>query len=909
MRLKDNLPAPEAHRLLLAPLKQVPRCSYGPPLSSSKDARRPLFPQPAYIRKLSDAQTAVKPPSAMPVLLRASEALKVQRKLPELPPQSTPAEPSDSLPAAEPRRHAPKRQGARPSPAVDTSDPNSSSRPTSVPKTPPRSRIGTTVLPGDSSATSGDVGQPAGSVSGPTLNSTAPPLPLPFVSPVSPPAASSSALSSSPPSKSSLSSPLFSGPFLTLDLPVSTPQPLSTPSRPTRVTTSSQLMQPSPVRPHFPQPSPTPAHAASPSRAFLVSGPVQPLPGQAQKEYNRAHNIKGFAATRSTAVFSNVDAYMDAYDSLEVVASGSAHPAPIATFNDLRCKAKLKENMIKAGFQKPTPVQKYAIPIIGARRDLLASAPTGSGKTAAYLIPIVGRLMQECREGTRNRVYPSVIILSPTRELAIQLWEAARKLTLGTHINAAVVHGGTPLAEQVQELRGGIDIVVATPGRLLELVESRRIIILSRLQFLVVDEADKMLDLNLEPTIKRLLGNSLLPPRKERQLIMFSATLPEEVQRLAAEMLEDYVYLTVGVVGGSVNLISQRVEWVGKAGKLDLLMSQLRETNGLTLVFANTVQRAAEAHRHLAGQGISVSLIHGEISQVGTTHTRTDVPATPHPERIGRHPCLERHRAPTIVAPTQRLLSQRRMRGQHGRRRPRSELLIASVITTLTNWPISRGWPAKLTNRMLSVRPVNSLGSRVLVATGVAARGLDIPDVTHVVNVDMPAEIDEYIHRIGRTGRAGRQGVATTFFSALDSAMAVELSIVLRQSLQEVPEWLEGIGHKGHLRDLRPAATARPMESLDPASRTPYSSYLEDSSLQSATQQSVQAHTPSDREIHTGNQQPDFRLTDRQYQDQALQAWKQAIGDTGSGTIAAAKRGSSRKSSGTSKNKRTALAV
>ncbi|MEW5302051.1 MAG: hypothetical protein WDW36_004862 [Sanguina aurantia] len=828
MRLKDNLPAPEAHRLLLAPLKQVPRCSYGPPLSSSKDARRPLFPQPAYIRKLSDAQTAVKPPSAMPVLLRASEALKVQRKLPELPPQSTPAEPSDSLPAAEPRRHAPKRQGARPSPAVDTSDPNSSSRPTSVPKTPPRSRIGTTVLPGDSSATSGDVGQPAGSVSGPTLNSTAPPLPLPFVSPVSPPAASSSALSSSPPSKSSLSSPLFSGPFLTLDLPVSTPQPLSTPSRPTRVTTSSQLMQPSPVRPHFPQPSPTPAHAASPSRAFLVSGPVQPLPGQAQKEYNRAHNIKGFAATRSTAVFSNVDAYMDAYDSLEVVASGSAHPAPIATFNDLRCKAKLKENMIKAGFQKPTPVQKYAIPIIGARRDLLASAPTGSGKTAAYLIPIVGRLMQECREGTRNRVYPSVIILSPTRELAIQLWEAARKLTLGTHINAAVVHGGTPLAEQVQELRGGIDIVVATPGRLLELVESRRIIILSRLQFLVVDEADKMLDLNLEPTIKRLLGNSLLPPRKERQLIMFSATLPEEVQRLAAEMLEDYVYLTVGVVGGSVNLISQRVEWVGKAGKLDLLMSQLRETNGLTLVFANTVQRAAEAHRHLAGQGISVSLIHGEISQV---------------ERDEALQCFR-----------------------------------------------------------FGV-------TRVLVATGVAARGLDIPDVTHVVNVDMPAEIDEYIHRIGRTGRAGRQGVATTFFSALDSAMAVELSIVLRQSLQEVPEWLEGIGHKGHLRDLRPAATARPMESLDPASRTPYSSYLEDSSLQSATQQSVQAHTPSDREIHTGNQQPDFRLTDRQYQDQALQAWKQAIGDTGSGTIAAAKRGSSRKSSGTSKNKRTALAV
>nr|AGA35554.2 vasa protein [Cirrhinus mrigala] len=411
----------------------------------------------------------------------------------------------------------------------------------------------------------------------------------------------------------------------------------------------------------------------------------------------------------------------DKYDDILVDVSGSNPPKAIMTFDEAGLCESLRKNVAKSGYVKPTPVQKHGIPIISAGRDLMACAQTGSGKTAAFLLPILQRFMADGVAASKfSEVQePEAIIVAPTRELINQIYLEARKFAYGTCVRPVVVYGGINTGYTIREVLKGCNILCGTPGRLLDII-GRGKVGLSKLRYLVLDEADRMLDMGFEPDMRKLVGSPGMPSKEDRQTLMFSATYPEDIQRMAADFLKvDYIFLAVGVVGGACSDVEQTIVQVDQYSKRDQLLELLRSTgNERTMVFVETKRSADLIATFLCQEKISTTSIHGDREQREREKALSDF-------RTGQCP--------------------------------------------------------------------------VLVATSVAARGLDIEHVQHVVNFDLPSSIDEYVHRIGRTGRCGNIGRAVSFFNPeSDTPLARSLVKVLSGAQQEVPKWLEEIAFSAH---------------------------------------------------------------------------------------------------------------
>ncbi|XP_071903465.1 DEAD-box ATP-dependent RNA helicase 37-like [Coffea arabica] len=416
----------------------------------------------------------------------------------------------------------------------------------------------------------------------------------------------------------------------------------------------------------------------------------------------------------------NTGINFDAYEDIPVETSGENVPPPVNTFAEIDLGDALNQNIRRCKYVKPTPVQRYAIPISLAGRDLMACAQTGSGKTAAFCFPIISGIMRGQHGQRPPRVprmaFPLALILSPTRELSCQIHDEAKKFAYQTGVRVVVAYGGAPINQQLRDLERGVDILVATPGRLVDLLERARVS-LQLIRYLALDEADRMLDMGFEPQIRRIVEQMDMPPPGVRQTMLFSATFPKEIQRLAADFLSSYVFLAVGRVGSSTDLIVQRVEYVHESDKRSHLMDLLhaQRANGvhgkqaLTLVFVETKKGADALEHWLCVNSFPATAIHGDRTQ------------------------QEREQA---------------------------------------------------------LRSFKSGNTPILVATDVAARGLDIPHVAHVVNFDLPNDIDDYVHRIGRTGRAGKTGLATAFFNENNTSLARSLSDLMQEANQEVPAWL-----------------------------------------------------------------------------------------------------------------------
>jgi len=320
---------------------------------------------------------------------------------------------------------------------------------------------------------------------------------------------------------------------------------------------------------------------------------------------------------------------------------------------------------------------------------------------------------------TRNRkVYPNALVLAPTRELAIQINDEALKFCYATGIQPVVVYGGAEVREQKRQLDLGCDLMVATPGRLVDLME-RGYVSLACVQFLVLDEADRMLDMGFEPQIRRIVMEEDMPDT--RRTFMFSATFPREIQRLAADFLHDYVFVTVGRVGNAAADILQKVEYIDSNKKTQFLLNFLSQVQeGLVLIFVETKRAADSLEDILQREGYPSTSIHGDRTQA-----------------------------------------------------EREEALMT----------------------------FKSGRTPILVATDVAARGLDIANVAYVINYDMPHNIDDYVHRVGRTGRAGNTGTAISLINEKNRAVAKDLYDLLAENSQETPAWLRqmasGSGYSG----------------------------------------------------------------------------------------------------------------
>jgi ATP-dependent RNA helicase RhlE len=372
----------------------------------------------------------------------------------------------------------------------------------------------------------------------------------------------------------------------------------------------------------------------------------------------------------------------------------------MSSFSDLALIEPLLRALAAGGYQRATPIQAAAIPPALAGRDVLGLAQTGTGKTAAFALPILQRLA-----GDRRRPQPRsarALVLAPTRELALQV--AGDFKTYGRHLSLslAVVHGGVGQQPQVRALARGADVLVATPGRLLDLIGQGHVR-LDGVEILVLDEADRMLDLGFMPAIRRIVA--LLSGR--RQTLLFSATMPEAIARLAAGLMVDPERIEVAPQATTVERVEQRVMFVDRADKRGLLTSLL-EDRGLvrTLVFARTRHGADRVALHLRRAGVQAEAIHGSKAQGA------------------RQRVLEEFRKGTI---------------------------------------------------------------RALVATDIAARGLDVDDISHVINFDLPNEPESYVHRIGRTARAGREGVALSFCDAdeVPYLAAIEKTIRRRVAVED----------------------------------------------------------------------------------------------------------------------------
>jgi ATP-dependent RNA helicase RhlE len=391
-------------------------------------------------------------------------------------------------------------------------------------------------------------------------------------------------------------------------------------------------------------------------------------------------------------------------------------------FIELGLSKRIATALESFGFTEPTAIQQQAIPLILAGRDIMASAETGSGKTAAYALPVIQKI-----KGTSERK-PRILVLVPTRELALQVESQFTRFAAGSGMRSVTVYGGTGYDKQTRLLRRGVDVIVATPGRLFDHLE-RGNADLSMVTTLVLDEADRMLDMGFMPQVRKIVSQTA----DNRQTLMFSATINKAVERSGSEFLTNPVTVMVNSNQVEPSAIDQKLYHVNEADKDALLMQLIKEqpsTNSV-LVFARTRHKAAKIRKKLCAGDVRAEEIHGDISQSQRERT------------------LARYR----------------------------EGLFS-----------------------------------VLVATDIAARGLDIPAISHVVNYDLPDSAADYVHRIGRTGRAGRSGVALSFVSADQRHLVRGIERVTGRQLDTSPDSKgssegsrEGAGRRSSQRSFRPA--------------------------------------------------------------------------------------------------------
>jgi len=313
------------------------------------------------------------------------------------------------------------------------------------------------------------------------------------------------------------------------------------------------------------------------------------------------------------------------YDDIPVEASGQGVPEPVTRFTNPPLDDHLLSNIELSGYKVPTPVQKYSIPIVMGGRDLMACAQTGSGKTGGFLFPILAQNFvngpsappqaQAGGYGRQRKAYPTSLVLAPTRELVSQIFEEARKFAYRSWVRPCVVYGGADIGSQLRQIERGCDLLVATPGRLVDLIERGRIS-LANIKYLVLDEADRMLDMGFEPQIRRIVEGEDMPPTAARQTLMFSATFPRDIQMLARDFLKEYIFLSVGRVGSTSENITQKVEYVEDADKRSVLLDILHTHGaGLTLIFVETKRMADSLSDFLINQGFPATSIHGDRTQ------------------------------------------------------------------------------------------------------------------------------------------------------------------------------------------------------------------------------------------------------------------------------------------------------
>ena len=372
------------------------------------------------------------------------------------------------------------------------------------------------------------------------------------------------------------------------------------------------------------------------------------------------------------------------------------------TFKDLNIISPMLKAVDREGYKYPSPIQTEAIPQLLNGRDLLGCAQTGTGKTAAFAIPILQMLYNQSTNSAAKHTLRA-LVLTPTRELALQVTQSFMAYGRYTGLRTTTVYGGVGQAPQVAALRAGVDILVATPGRLCDLL-GQNLCDLSNISMFVLDEADRMLDMGFIHDVKKVIAR--LPVN--RQTLLFSATMPKEIATLAASILRDPVTVAVTPVSSAVEVIEQSVYFVDKVNKGHLLIDLLKDTNIVSaLVFSRTKHGADKIGKALNKAGIAAGAIHGDKSQGARQIALSDFKA-------GR--------------------------------------------------------------------------TRVLVATDIAARGIDIAQLSHVINYDLPNEPEIYVHRIGRTGRAGFSGIAISFCDFNEKAYLKDIQKLIGKDIPVITE-------------------------------------------------------------------------------------------------------------------------
>jgi ATP-dependent RNA helicase RhlE len=394
-------------------------------------------------------------------------------------------------------------------------------------------------------------------------------------------------------------------------------------------------------------------------------------------------------------------------------------------FNQFNLDSRLLAGIKRAGYSTPTPIQMQAIPAALDRQDLIGTAQTGTGKTAAFVLPILHTLLS----GPRNRT--RALIVTPTRELAEQIHQAVRSLSAGTGLRSGTIYGGVGSDPQIQALRKGVEVIVACPGRLLDLVTQGHAN-LSNIEVLVLDEADRMFDMGFLPDVRRII--KAIPA--QRQTMLFSATFPREVEKLAGESLKHPKRIAVGL-SRPAHTVSHALYPVPQHLKRGLLLALLKQTDtNSVLIFTRTKHRAARLQKQIKNAGYKVTSLHSDRTQ-----------------------------------------------GQ----------------------------------RQKALNGFKSGQFQIMVATDIAARGLDVDSISHVINYDMPDTADAYIHRIGRTGRAERSGDAFTLVTPDDDDMIRKLERIMGHKLE--CQAIEGFNYTA---PTPPQTTPAPRKPKQPATRYPH---------------------------------------------------------------------------------------
>ncbi|KAJ2490590.1 ATP-dependent RNA helicase dbp2 [Coemansia sp. RSA 2050] len=392
----------------------------------------------------------------------------------------------------------------------------------------------------------------------------------------------------------------------------------------------------------------------------------------------------------------------------QMTVTGNNIPNPITSFAEANFPDYVISEIEKLGFEAPTAIQSQGWPMALSGCDMVGVASTGSGKTLAYTLPGIVHINAQPLLSPGDG--PIVLILAPTRELAVQIQSECNNYGSSSRIRNTCVYGGTPRGPQIRDLKQGVEVCIATPGRLIDMLQIG-VTNLRRVTYLVLDEADRMLDMGFEPQIRKIVDQI----RPDRQTLMWSATWPKEVQQMARDFLHDYIQVNIGSLELSASrLIKQIVEVIPEESKRQRLSSHLErimdQRENKSIIFAMTKRNADDITRNLRQDGWPALAIHGDKSQ--------------------------------------------------------SE----------------RDWV---------IREFRSGKSPIMVATDVASRGLDIKDVKFVINYDFPVNIEDYVHRIGRTGRAGASGTAITFFTAENSRSSKDLALILSEANQEIPPQLD----------------------------------------------------------------------------------------------------------------------